>query len=200
MGNICPANKGADNHNGHHSYKTNSNREQVYKLGIQKGNLDNTANGHGLGPASAHHQYPIMNHSPNVINSNNNQNILLQQLHHQNGIPHTQNGSFCSTTAILNGMSNSLLTQSSSNQIVNNKHLLSNGIHSNSLLEKPNYIALFDYESATKDDMTIKKNDQLIVIDKSHPDWWLAKNLRTKETGYVPFNYITTIDDLQIKE
>ena len=26
--------------------------------------------------------------------------------------------------------------------------------------EKPNYIALFDYESATKDDMTIKKNDQ----------------------------------------
>ena len=59
---------------------------------------------------------------------------------------------------------------------------------------------MFDYESATKDDMTIKKNDQLIVIDKSHPDWWLAKNLRTKETGYVPYNYITSIDDLQIKE
>ena len=71
---------------------------------------------------------------------------------------------------------------------------------SSALVEKPNYIALFDYESATKDDMTIKKNDQLIVIDKSHPDWWLAKNLRTKETGYVPYNYITTIDDLQIKE
>lgn len=78
-----------------------------------------------------------------------------------------------------------------------------NGGASNAALvaaEKPNYIALFDYESATKDDMTIKKGDQLIVIDKSHPDWWLAKNLRTKETGYVPFNYITTIDDLQIKE
>lgn len=198
MGNICPANKGADSHGGHHSYKTSSNREQVYKLGIQKGNLDNATSGHGLGPASVHHQYPMMSHSPNVINSNN-QNILLQQLHHQNGMPHTQNASFCSTTAILNGMSNSLLTQSTSNQIVN-KHLLSNGMHTNTLLEKPNYIALFDYESATKDDMTIKKNDQLIVIDKSHPDWWLAKNLRTKETGYVPFNYITTIDDLQIKE
>ncbi len=66
--------------------------------------------------------------------------------------------------------------------------------------EKPNYIALFDYESATKDDMTIKKNDHLIVIDKSHPDWWLAKNVRTKETGYVPFNYITPIDDLTTKE
>lgn len=66
--------------------------------------------------------------------------------------------------------------------------------------EKPNYIALFDYEQATTDDMTIRKNDPLIVINKSHPDWWLAKNLRTKQTGYVPYNYITSIDDLQIKE
>lgn len=76
----------------------------------------------------------------------------------------------------------------------NTSNLLLNGN------EKPNYVALFDYESATKDDMTIKKNDHLIVIDKSHPDWWLAKNLRTKETGYVPFNYITPIDDLTTKE
>lgn len=66
--------------------------------------------------------------------------------------------------------------------------------------EKPNYVALFDYDQATTDDMTIKKNDPLIVINKNHPDWWLAKNLRTKQTGYVPYNYITSIDDLQIKE
>jgi hypothetical protein len=39
------------------------------------------------------------------------------------------------------------------------------GIHFNDA-EKPNYIALFDYDKATKDDMTIKKNDPLFVIDK----------------------------------
>ena len=66
--------------------------------------------------------------------------------------------------------------------------------------DKANFIALFDYEKATKDDMTIKKNDLLFVIDKSHPDWWLAKNLRTQETGYVPYNYITSVDNLEIKE
>lgn len=114
--------------------------------------------------------------------------------------------SFCTQSP---QMLNRLLTQSSTG-ILNNKNGAQpqpqtgylNGGASNAALvaEKPNYIALFDYESATKDDMTIKKSDQLIVIDKSHPDWWLAKNLRTKETGYVPFNYITTIDDLQIKE
>jgi hypothetical protein len=93
------------------------------------------------------------------------------------------------------------LTQSSA-ALINGQNKLGGQLngHTNSIIEKPNYIALFDYESATKDDMTIKKNDQLIVIDKSHPDWWLAKNLRTKETGYVPYNYITSIDDLQIKE
>jgi hypothetical protein len=37
-------------------------------------------------------------------------------------------------------------------------------------------------------------------VFSSHPDWWLAKNLLTKETGYVPFNYITSIDNLEIKE
>jgi B lymphoid tyrosine kinase len=63
-----------------------------------------------------------------------------------------------------------------------------------------NYIVLFDYEKATKDDITIRKNDYLFVIDKSHSDWWLAKNLRTLETGYVPFNYITSVDNLEIKE
>ncbi len=48
--------------------------------------------------------------------------------------------------------------------------------------------------------MSIKKNDPLIVTNKIHPDWWLAINLRTKQSGYVPCNYITLIDDLQIKE
>ena len=98
-----------------------------------------------------------------------------------------------------NGFSN--LNGSNKTTSVNSNGLIvSNGLVVNGLMEKPNYIALFDYESATKDDMTIKKNDQLIVMDKSHPDWWLARNLRTKDTGYVPFNYITSIDDLQIKE
>ncbi len=123
---------------------------------------------------------------------NNSQSINLNQL----------NG-FQSTSAILNGNSatSALLTQSSA-ALINGQNKLGGQLngHTNSIIEKPNYIALFDYESATKDDMTIKKNDQLIVIDKSHPDWWLAKNLRTKETGYVPYNYITSIDDLQIKE
>jgi hypothetical protein len=30
----------------------------------------------------------------------------------------------------------------------------------------------------------------------SYNDWWQAKNLRTKQVGYVPANYISAINDL----
>jgi hypothetical protein len=41
-----------------------------------------------------------------------------------------------------------------------------NGLFASANDDKPNFIALFDYDKATKDDMTIKKNDPLFVIDK----------------------------------
>jgi hypothetical protein len=34
----------------------------------------------------------------------------------------------------------------------------------------------------------------------SHDEWWYVKNYRTNETGYVPSNYVTSIDNLEIKE
>ena len=41
MGNICPANKGVDGSNTAYKSSGTSNREQVYKLSIQKGGLEN---------------------------------------------------------------------------------------------------------------------------------------------------------------
>lgn len=186
MGNICPANKGNER-----AFK--GNREAAYKLNprlnphgksLNNGHDANTTNG----------GYPILTMGNGGAANLNNNNNLMQAMNNNSNNAHTSFNNHNGFTNF-NGIStNQLMSQQQQHQggaMLNQK---------TSVLEKPNYIALFDYESATKDDMTIKKNDQLIVIDKSHPDWWLAKNLRTKETGYVPFNYITTIDDLQIKE
>lgn len=157
----------------------------------------------------------MMSTTSGLLNGNNS-SANQPLLGHHAAVTNPSNSSFCTQSP---QMLNRLLTQSSTG-IMGSSSSSTKAVHVNggsqqqtpgymngastsnasALVEKPNYIALFDYESATKDDMTIKKNDQLIVIDKSHPDWWLAKNLRTKETGYVPYNYITTIDDLQIKE
>lgn len=205
MGNICPANKGEGSGGGHgNPYKSRSNHSNhshhAYKL---------SANQKLINGANNHDQYPIIGNNGNVLtnssailnsnnnNNNNNNNIILSSLHHQNS---NVNSAILSSQS-QNGFSNNTNSSKLNNSNMNNGGLIvTNGLVVNGLTEKPNYIALFDYESATKDDMTIKKNDQLIVMDKSHPDWWLARNLRTKDTGYVPFNYITSIDDLQIKE
>lgn len=53
MGNICPANKGVDGSNtAYKNSSATSNREQVYKLSIQKGGLENreAANNNGNYP------------------------------------------------------------------------------------------------------------------------------------------------------
>lgn len=201
MGNICPANKG-DGSNGYKTNREHHSHHQVFKLGNNyKGGMENT------GQQQQQQAYPIINSSSNgnginftnlsQIQTNMNGNVLAQQS--QNGMGSNSskqllNGHHNSSNAMNGLASNSLIN---TNNMNNTNSLIS---QQQAQLDKPNYIALFDYESATKDDMTIKKNDQLIVIDKSHPDWWLAKNLRTKDTGYVPYNYITSIDDLQIKE
>ena len=209
MGNICPANKGESGGTGGNPYKSASgshhrqrevNVHHTYKSGASQKLIHHETTINNTNQAT----YPMLG-APNttntlLTNNNNNNNsntnsVILTSLQHNssnsNGASQSQNG-FNNGSKLLNGATNGG---------VGGGLVVSNGLVVNSgLLEKPNYIALFDYESATKDDMTIKKNDQLIVMDKSHPDWWLARNLRTKDTGYVPFNYITSIDDLQIKE
>lgn len=198
MGNICPTNKGGDSAgsstSGTNPYKdrnhrNNNNIHHGYKMSATQKLLTSNHD-----PNS---QYPNMQQQSSSaiqLNGRDQNNIILstlqqsqsQQHHNLNLMSQSQNG-FNTTNANTSNNNNNTNIQNDQGQ-------------NNLNLEKPNYIALFDYESATKDDMTIKKNDQLIVMDKSHADWWLARNLRTKDTGYVPFNYITSIDDLQIKE
>lgn len=89
MGNICPANKGTDGSNtGYKSGSSTSNREQVYKLAIQKGGLENSNN----------NQYPIVgiggggggSNTTGSVNLNGNANN-----HHMlNGMANIKSGQF----------------------------------------------------------------------------------------------------------
>jgi hypothetical protein len=173
MGNICPAHKNSD---GYHPKGGASNIPRDSRSGSNYPDRGVNYPPSSLGPSND--QMPARSgiHMTN-INSNTNGIVSPPMINIlTNGNP-------------LQNQSQSALTLLQQQQQLNQQQLI----------EKPNYVALFDYESATKDDMTIKKDDQLLVIDKNHPDWWLAKNLRTRETGYVPFNYITPIDDLTTK-
>jgi len=188
MGNICPPNK---NHSaGGRSTAYINNESGGVKVGGVGGN----------GGLESQSSYPIVN----IANGNNNVSYGNGMSGHNGGTTsihsnHHHNFQLRNGFAH-NEQRNGDLQAPSSTSIALMNQNTKLASYSNDNVEKPNFIALFDYEQATTDDMTIKKNDPLIVMNKSHPDWWLAKNLRTKQTGYVPYNYITSTDDLQIKE
>ncbi|XP_072015340.1 tyrosine-protein kinase Yes-like [Amphiura filiformis] len=64
----------------------------------------------------------------------------------------------------------------------------------------PRYVALYDYEARTKDDLAFRKGDILLLKEKPDGDWWLAKQERTGAEGYVPSNYIAVEETIDLKE
>ncbi|CAF0910501.1 unnamed protein product [Didymodactylos carnosus] len=65
-------------------------------------------------------------------------------------------------------------------------------------LHKPTlqYIALFDYDARTSEDLTIRKNDLLEIICKRNNAWWKARSETGKE-GYIPSNHVAKRDSLE---
>ena len=58
------------------------------------------------------------------------------------------------------------------------------------------YVAIFDYDARTKDDLTIRENDLLEIINKKSAAWWIAKNEQGQE-GWIPSNYVAKRDSLE---
>lgn len=54
-------------------------------------------------------------------------------------------------------------------------------------------ISLFDYEAQDSQDLSFKKGEKMELKDWTDRDWWQA-TLRGK-TGFVPFNYVHTLED-----
>ncbi|CAF1275145.1 unnamed protein product [Adineta ricciae] len=62
------------------------------------------------------------------------------------------------------------------------------------------YVAIYDYEARSKDDLTIHVGDLLTIVDDSQGDWWLAKHCQTHVQGYVPALYVTPHDGLDVNQ
>lgn len=63
-------------------------------------------------------------------------------------------------------------------------------INQNSSSEKKIFIALYDYDPRTPEDLRFQKNDQLEIIDDTQGDWWFAISKTTGLKGYIPSNYV----------
>uniref|UniRef100_A0A8C0ZXX6 Tyrosine-protein kinase n=1 Tax=Castor canadensis TaxID=51338 RepID=A0A8C0ZXX6_CASCN len=62
------------------------------------------------------------------------------------------------------------------------------------------FIALYDYEARTEDDLTFTKGEKLHILNNSEGDWWEARSLSSGHTGYIPSNYVAPVDSIQAEE
>ncbi|KAM9267866.1 tyrosine-protein kinase Fgr isoform 3-T3 [Morus bassanus] len=62
------------------------------------------------------------------------------------------------------------------------------------------FIALYDYEARTEDDLTFQKGEKFHIINNTEGDWWEARSLSSGATGYIPSNYVAPIDSIQAEE
>uniref|UniRef100_A0A0R3RPF1 SH3 domain-containing protein n=1 Tax=Elaeophora elaphi TaxID=1147741 RepID=A0A0R3RPF1_9BILA len=54
----------------------------------------------------------------------------------------------------------------------------------------PLFVALFDYDARTDEDLSFKKDELLYILNDMQGDWWYAKSKTTNLSGYIPSNYV----------
>lgn len=66
------------------------------------------------------------------------------------------------------------------------------------------FVALFDYQARTTEDLSFRAGDKLQVLDTSHESWWFARHLEKRGDGtgqqiqgYIPSNYVAEDRSLQ---
>ncbi|CAI5439342.1 unnamed protein product [Caenorhabditis angaria] len=75
---------------------------------------------------------------------------------------------------------------SSPNNTIDKKSIVGGGNNN----QNSNFIALFQYDARTDDDLSFKKDDILEILNDTQGDWWFARHKATGRTGYIPSNYV----------
>ncbi|KAG9493359.1 tyrosine-protein kinase FRK [Eleutherodactylus coqui] len=63
------------------------------------------------------------------------------------------------------------------------------------------YVALYDYEARTSEELSFYAGDHMYILNSTHESWWKARALtpRGKEEGYVPANYVAQVSSVESK-
>ena len=59
------------------------------------------------------------------------------------------------------------------------------------------FVALYDYDARTDEDLSFKKGDHLEILNDTQGDWWFARSKTTKQDGYIPSNYVAKLKSIE---
>lgn len=97
---------------------------------------------------------------------------------------------------VASGLGVPFVDQFKSNPMHNNNSIPYNP-HAQGGTEIKIFIALYDYDGRTPEDLSFRKGDELEIIDDKSGDWWLAKSKSTGEQGFIPSNYVARYKSIE---
>ena len=59
------------------------------------------------------------------------------------------------------------------------------------------FVALYDYDARTDEDLSFKKGEHLYIINDTQGEWWFARSHTTKLEGYIPSNYVAKLQSVE---
>ncbi|XP_041984982.1 tyrosine-protein kinase Src42A isoform X2 [Aricia agestis] len=59
------------------------------------------------------------------------------------------------------------------------------------------FVALYDYDARTDEDLSFRKGEHLEILNDTQGDWWLARSKKTKQEGYIPSNYVARLQSIE---
>jgi len=59
------------------------------------------------------------------------------------------------------------------------------------------FVALYDYDARTNEDLSFKKGEHLEILNDTQGDWWFARSKATKQEGYIPSNYVAKLKSIE---
>lgn len=65
-----------------------------------------------------------------------------------------------------------------------------NGPHTDMMPHRKVVVALYDYDATEAEDMSLRKHDELEVLDDEQEHWWKMRNIETGAEGFAPSNYV----------
>lgn len=70
------------------------------------------------------------------------------------------------------------------------------------LKQKELFVALYDYEARTNEDLSFKKGEVLDLVDDSQGDWWLARVVTQDgvSQGYIPSNFLAKAKSIESEQ
>ncbi|XP_047996552.1 tyrosine-protein kinase Src42A isoform X2 [Leguminivora glycinivorella] len=74
---------------------------------------------------------------------------------------------------------------------------VSQGPDTNEVVPTRIFVALYDYDARTDEDLSFRKGEHLEILNDTQGDWWLARSKKTRQEGYIPSNYVARLQSIE---